>query len=59
LSGVGNEGAASAVAKSHGWNNLHESILAETDKTKQDLLRRQALLSDYYLGSVHALAQDG
>lgn len=43
----------------HGWNNLHEAILAEKDPTKQAALRKQAVLSDYYLGSVHALAETG
>jgi hypothetical protein len=43
----------------HGWNNLHEKILAEKDKTKQALLRKQSVLSDYYLGSVHALIENG
>ena len=44
---------------SHGWNNLHEGIVNETDPIKQGALRKQALLSDYYLGSVHALTEDG
>src|SRR5437763_12588403 len=43
----------------HGWNNLHEGILAEKDPAKQSALRKQAALSDYYLGSVHALAETG
>lgn len=43
----------------HGWNNLHEAILAEKDPAKQAVLRRQSVLSDYYLGSVHAVAQTG
>ncbi len=43
----------------HGWNNLHESIITEKDRAKQMILRKQATLSDYYLGSVHALAQTG
>jgi hypothetical protein len=43
----------------HGWNNLHEAIIAEKDPAKQSLLRRQSLASDYYLGSVHALTEDG
>lgn len=43
----------------HGWNNLHANIIAETDPAKQAVLRRQALLSDYYLGSVHALSEAG
>lgn len=44
---------------SHGWSNLHEGIVAEKDPAKQAILRKQALLSDYYLGSVHALAETG
>jgi L-lactate utilization protein LutB len=43
----------------HPLNNLHAGIVAETDLAKQSELRKQALLSDYYLGSVHALAQTG
>jgi L-lactate utilization protein LutB len=46
-------------ANAHGWNNLHAAIVAEPDKAKQAVLRKQALLSDYYLGSVHALAESG
>lgn len=46
-------------AGQHGWNNLHEAILGEKDPAKQTLLRRQALISDYYLGSVHALSETG
>lgn len=43
----------------HGWNNLHEAILMEKDPIKQAILRRQSVLSDYYLGSVHALMETG
>jgi len=43
----------------HGWNNLHSKILAEKNPEKQALLRKQSVLSDYYLGSVHALSQTG
>jgi L-lactate utilization protein LutB len=43
----------------HPWNNLHEQILAEPDEVKQALLRKQTALSDYYLGSVHALSETG
>ena len=43
----------------HGWKNLHEEILAEKAPAKQALLRKQAVLSDYYLGSVHAVAETG
>jgi len=43
----------------HGWNNLHEAILAETDPAKKSLLRKQAVLADWYLGSAHAIAETG
>lgn len=43
----------------HPWNNLHEGILAEKDPAKQGALRKQAALSDFYLGSVHGLAETG
>ncbi|MDE1970264.1 MAG: lactate utilization protein [Patescibacteria group bacterium] len=43
----------------HGWNNVHAHILAEQDPMRQALLRKQAVLSDYYLGSVHAITEDG
>lgn len=43
----------------HGWNNLHEAILAEKDGAKQAVLRRESVLSEYYLGSVHAVTETG
>jgi len=43
----------------HGWNNLHEAILAEKDPAKQIALRKQSVLSDFYLGSAHAVAETG
>lgn len=43
----------------HEWNNLHHAILEETDPAKQGLLRRQSVVSDFYLGSVHALSETG
>ena len=43
----------------HGWKNLHEEILKEKDPAKQVLLRKQGVLADYYLGSVHAIAETG
>lgn len=43
----------------HPWHNLHAEILAETDAAKQAELRKQSVLSDFYLGSVHALTKDG
>lgn len=46
-------------AGEHGWRNLHEDILAEKDPAKQAELRKHSVLSDYYLGSVHALSESG
>lgn len=43
----------------HPWNSLHKGIIDEKDSAKQLALRKQAVLSDYYLGSVHALSQTG
>jgi L-lactate utilization protein LutB len=43
----------------HPWKNLHDGVIAETDAEKKILLRKHAVLSDYYLGSVHALAETG
>jgi len=43
----------------HGWKNLHEEIRAEQDPAKQAMLRKQSVLSDYYLGSVHAVTETG
>lgn len=43
----------------HGWNNQHETILTEKDPAKQAKLRKQALLADYYLGSAHAVTEEG
>lgn len=43
----------------HGWNNVHDAILAEKDPAKQAQLRKQSVLSDFYLGSVHAIAETG
>lgn len=43
----------------HGWNNLHAQILAEKDPAKQSLRRKQSVISDFYLGSVHALSETG
>ena len=43
----------------HGWDNQHETVITEKDPTKQAGLRKQALLADYYLGSVHAVTEEG
>lgn len=43
----------------HDWKNLHADILAISDPTEQQEMRKQALVSEFYLGSVHALTEDG
>ncbi len=47
------------IAGTHGWQNLHDDILKEADPHKQATLRKQSVLSDYYLGSVHAVSKTG
>lgn len=46
-------------AGQHGWTNLHAAIVAEQDPLKQSVLRKNSVLSDYYLGSIHALVETG
>jgi len=43
----------------HPWKNLKDAIVAEKDPAKQSELRKKSILSDYFLGSVHAITQDG
>ncbi len=43
----------------HKWNNLHEKVLAELDPEKQAKLRKTSVISDFYLGSAHAVTQNG
>lgn len=46
-------------AGEHGWNNVHEEILKEKDPAKQARLRKESVLADYFLGSVHAITEAG
>lgn len=43
----------------HGWINLHEEILKEKDPKKQADLRRKSVTSEYFLGSINAIAKTG
>jgi hypothetical protein len=47
------------IAKTHPWVNLKDAVLAETDRVKQAELRRKSSLAQYFLGSVHAIAETG
>lgn len=46
-------------AGKHRWNNLHEAVLKEENAEKKAHLRKHAVVSDYYLGSVHAVTEGG
>jgi L-lactate utilization protein LutC len=43
----------------HPWGYLKAAINAENDPVKRAVLRKQATMADYYLGSVHAIAETG
>src|ERR1039457_1560523 len=43
----------------HPWINPKDAILAEKDPEKQKMLRKKAVVSDWYLGSAHAITEDG
>ncbi len=43
----------------HPWKNLKAALLAEKNPVKQSLLRKQATLADYYIGSVQAITETG
>jgi L-lactate utilization protein LutC len=47
------------VSGKHPWKNLKSEILAEKDPAKQSALRKQSTLSDYFLGSVNAITENG
>lgn len=47
------------ISKDHPWKNLKDAILEEKDPEKQNKLRRESVLADYFLGSVHAVTEDG
>lgn len=43
----------------HSWRNLKAGYLAEKDPVKQGRLRKESTMADFYLGSVHAVAETG
>lgn len=43
----------------HGWIDFHARIISENDAEKRRELRKQSSYADFYLGSVHALVEDG
>lgn len=47
------------ISGNHSWKNVKADIVAETDPAKQTELRQRSVLAPYFLGSVHALTEDG
>jgi L-lactate utilization protein LutC len=47
------------ISGSHPWKNLKQDIVTEKDPAKQAALRKQSVLADYFLGSVHAISETG
>ncbi len=43
----------------HPWKNLKDAILKEGDTAKKNELRNQSVFANYFLGSVHAITEDG
>ena len=43
----------------HPWRSIKGEVLAEKDRARQMALRKQGTLADYFLGSVHAIAETG
>lgn len=43
----------------HPWRNLKDAIVAEADPVTQTQLRKASVSADYFLGSVHALTEEG
>lgn len=43
----------------HSWHNVKDAIMAETDQEKQAQLRKESVSADYFLGSVHAITEEG
>lgn len=43
----------------HPWKNLKDEILAEEDQNKKEELRRKSSTAEYFIGSVHAVAETG
>jgi L-lactate utilization protein LutC len=43
----------------HPWRSFKDKIFAEKDPAKQTRLRQESCLAEYYLGSVHAVTEQG
>jgi L-lactate utilization protein LutC len=47
------------ISGKHPWKNLKDGILAEKDPVKQASLRKRGTMSEFFLGSVHAITEEG
>jgi L-lactate utilization protein LutC len=47
------------ISGKHPWHNLKGEMLAEKDPKRQAELRRQLVMADFFLGSVHGIAETG
>lgn len=52
-------GLTKLLASGSPFKSVGATIRAENDEVKRNALRKQAVLSDYFLGSVHAIAETG
>jgi L-lactate utilization protein LutC len=43
----------------YSWDYLKPRVFGEPDPAKRIAIRKQAILADFYLGSVHAIAESG
>jgi len=43
----------------HPWKNFKDVLLAEKDQAKQTALRKKSVTIDYFIGSVHAVTENG
>ena len=46
-------------SEKHPFNDLHKKVTVENDPDRRSKLRKEAALSEFYLGSVHALTENG
>jgi L-lactate utilization protein LutC len=47
------------ISGKHPWKNLKDQILSEKDPVRQMELWKKSITSEYFLGSVHAVAETG
>lgn len=43
----------------HQWKNIKDELLAEKNESKQEELRKKSVTSKFFIGSVHAVTENG